>query len=151
MMKKRTIKTKIADETKQLGEEIGRSLLQDGGVVALYGELGSGKTTFVLGLSGVYEVEDKVSSPTFVLQKEYKVDDKKYSINKIYHIDLYRLPEYTNDELGINDLASEGKNIIIIEWADRMQDILPKKRIDIYFSYLSPNEREITVEDNSNE
>jgi tRNA threonylcarbamoyladenosine biosynthesis protein TsaE len=103
-------------ETVAAGERFARTLLA-GSIVLLYGDLGAGKTAFVRGLArGLGAAEDEVSSPTFTIIQEYSGEDLK-----LYHVDLYRLESKEVDDLGLDDLASDG-GIVAIEWAGRWED-----------------------------
>lgn len=129
-------------ETMQLGEKLAGRLYQ-GDVIALYGELGSGKTTFTKGVGKGLGVKDSrhINSPSFVLIKEYK------GRFPLYHLDLYRLDSLQD----IEDIAVEeyiyGDGVAIIEWAERIKGILPKKYISVRFVIKGENKREIKIED----
>lgn len=134
--------TRSAKETIRLGKEFaGR--LRKGDVVALCGDLGSGKTTFTKGIGNGLGVKDAlhINSPTFVLIKEYE------GRLPLYHLDLYRL----NDLKDIEDIAVEeymyGDGVTIIEWAEKAKKILPKKHIVVKFKVKGAEEREIRIED----
>lgn len=117
-------------ETKVLGERIGR-LLEVGDVVCLYGELGSGKTTLTKGLAkglGV-QSEDDVRSPSFVLIHRYQ------GRVSVYHVDLFRLDVPGSlDDVGVRDLLG-GDGVVIVEWAERLGDLLPRERLDMTLQY----------------
>ncbi len=134
--------TKNAKATQEIGESFGKTLL--GGVVALYGDLGSGKTTFVQGLAKGLGIKNRIISPTFIIVRSYKLDTKKTTL--FYHIDLYRT---TNSDdfngVGLFEILSNPDNIVVIEWAEKMQGMLPKKRIDITFEYVDENKRNILI------
>lgn len=135
------IVTKSAKETEKLGEKLANTL-KDGGVVCLYGELGSGKTTFTRGFVKGLNSKSRVMSPTFILIREYE------GSRKIYHLDLYRLGKLEDiKSLGLEEIFGNSKNIVIIEWPEIIKEILPKKRTEIYFKYLSENERKIRILD----
>ncbi len=125
-------------ETKKMGEKIGKNL-KEGDIVALYGELGTGKTVLVKGIAKGIECENQVKSPSFVFVHEYK------GKIPIYHIDLYRInnpQELLN--LGIQEFF-EGDGICLIEWAEKAEQTLPLSHIDIKFKVLNKNTREITL------
>ena len=135
--------TQNAEETRKLGEKIARSL-SGGEVLALYGELGSGKTTFVQGLARGLGIKKRVLSPSFTLIKQYKISPPR--CNTLYHIDLYRIEnEKDADGLGLKEIWSDPKNICVIEWAEKIKKILPKERWEIHFEYLSENVRQIVI------
>lgn len=118
----------LADEaaTAGLGGRIAR-LVQAGDVIALWGDLGAGKTVFARGFLRALGVEEEVPSPTFTLLQTYSTAPAT-----VYHFDLYRLesPEEIW-ELGIEDAFAGG--ISVIEWPDRIADILPADRLDVIF------------------
>lgn len=111
-------------------------------IIALYGELGSGKTTFVQGLAKGLGIKRRIISPTFVIVRSYKLGARSF-----YHIDLYRIENEREIEgLGIEEVMNDPQNIVAIEWAEKIAKLLPKKRADIYFEYLSENKRKIKIE-----
>jgi tRNA threonylcarbamoyladenosine biosynthesis protein TsaE len=142
-MEKRVQKvTKSVIETQELAKEIATTV--QGGVLALYGDLGSGKTTFVQGLAKSLGIKQRIISPTFIIMREYDVTDAK---GKFYHIDLYRT-ELARDItlLGLKEIMEDTKNIVVIEWPEKLGAFLPKQAKKIQFRYISENEREITYE-----
>ena len=134
--------TKSVEETMLAGEKLAKKL-KPGDVVALYGNLGSGKTTFTKGIGKGLGVKKPahINSPTFVLIKEY---EGKMSL---YHLDLYRL----GDLKEIENLAIEeyiyGNGITVIEWAEKIKCILPEKHISVKFKVKGDNKREVIIED----
>lgn len=128
-------------ETIKLGQKLARHLSR-GDVIALYGDLGSGKTTFTKGVGKGLGVKNtrQINSPTFVLIKEY------VARIPIYHVDLYRLDNLRD----IEDIAVEeyiyGDGVAIIEWAEKVKAILPKKLISVRFGIKGENKREIKIE-----
>lgn len=150
-------------ETQKLAENfISRFKKRD--VLALYGNLGSGKTTFVQGLARGFGIKKRIISPTFIIVREYNLKTshfathfakatrvKKASRDKqnsklFYHVDLYRVEsEKEVRELGIEEMISDNKSLVAIEWAEKMQSLLPKKRWDIKFEDLGGSKRKITI------
>lgn len=132
-------------ETQSAAENFSKEL-KGGEVIALYGELGSGKTTFVQGLAKGLGIKRRIISPTFIIVRSYKL--KSESSRFFYHIDLYRIESVREIEgLGIGEIMSDPQNIVAIEWAEKMGDLLPKKRWDVHFEYLSDNlKRRIKIE-----
>ena len=130
--------------------ELARALavrLQRGDVVALLGELGSGKTVFVKGICRAFGAQEHVSSPSFIILNRYEGKDQSNRELLIYHLDLYRVKSL--DE--IYDLGFEeffyGDGITLIEWAEQLGDLLPSKRYDVHLSYgESDSHRRITIE-----
>lgn len=134
--------TRSAEDTIKLGKAMAKKL-RKGDVVALYGNLGSGKTTFTKGIGDGLGVKNArhINSPTFVLIKEY---DGRIPM---YHIDLYRLDSLIDiEDIGIEEYVY-GDGVAIIEWAEKIKNILPKKHIAVRFSIKGQNEREIKIED----
>lgn len=126
-------------ETLQFGREYAASL-QSGDVIALIGDLGSGKTCLIRGICQGLDVKEEVTSPTFVLINEY------LGRCPVYHFDFYRLEkpqEVLN--LGIDDYLTDD-SICLIEWADRALSILPKSRIEIRLASLFNRGREFDRE-----
>lgn len=140
--------TKSAEETKKFGENIANKL-KGGEILALVGDLGSGKTTFVQGLSCGLGVASAITSPTFILMKDYETEENNIGkVKRLYHLDLYRLEENINSEvknLGLGDLVGRGENIVVIEWADKAKVIMPKDTIWIEFENIGGEERRIRV------
>lgn len=131
--------TKSERETKELGECFGRQLKDRVGTVALIGGLGSGKTTFMKGLAEGFGVKEKIKSPTFVLLKEYLSS----SGGRLVHVDAYRLKENFED-IGLTDYFNRA--LVMVEWADRLVDLLPQETKRIYFKHINETEREICWE-----
>lgn len=131
--------TKSPKQTINLARRISR-YLPDRGVVALSGELGSGKTTFVKGIAfGLGIALDKVNSPSYVLIKEYKNKGKN-----LFHCDLYRLNNMQDIAfLGIEDYYSKG--IFIIEWAEKADMLLPDEYLQIEIKTLSTYKRKFNL------
>jgi tRNA threonylcarbamoyladenosine biosynthesis protein TsaE len=117
--------------------------LKTGDIVALYGELGSGKTQIVKGICSAFGVNDIVNSPTFIIVNEYA----SAVMNCIYHFDFYRLK---NTEEVLNTGFEEYLNhngLILIEWPELIEDILPEKTKKIYIKHVEnkTDKREITT------
>jgi tRNA threonylcarbamoyladenosine biosynthesis protein TsaE len=131
------IVSKSSEETVALGEKLGQSF-HGGEVVALYGDLGGGKTQFTKGVAKGLGVKDDIVSPTFVIRRDY-IGDKL----SLLHYDFYRFE--TPDEELVESLE-EGmspENVTVIEWAERVEKRLPEKAIKVTFHYVSEDEREI--------
>lgn len=117
-------------------------------VVALVGELGSGKTTFVQGFAEALGVQERVLSPTFVILKFFRTKKQRGGISGLCHIDCYRLKE-TNElsTLGFAELVADPENIVVIEWADRLKGAVPKGALWLKFSVKGDMERVLEVSD----
>ena len=113
-------------------------------VVGLYGELGSGKTTFIKGIAKAYGLEQTVTSPTFVIEKIYKLDNKNF--DHLIHIDAYRL-ENGNEllALGWDIISKDPKNIIFIEWPENVKEILQRDIQKIDFTFVDEQTRKINI------
>jgi len=142
--------TNSSRETKKIGMDLavaikkGRVNPKSALVIALKGDLGSGKTTFIQGLAAGLGVKENVLSPTFVIQKDFPLSLKKYK--NLFHIDAYRLKKSEELlELGFSDLIKNPENIIVIEWADKVKELLPKDIIKINFKNLGENKRKIIL------
>lgn len=139
-MRSITILTKSEAETEQAGAELAPKL-PSGSVLALYGELGAGKTAFVRGLARGLGISCRVNSPTFTIVNEYSGSGKT-----LYHFDMYRLA--SSDELfdiGWEDYLAAG-NICAVEWSENVDDIFDGSEMIVRIEKLSDNERKITVE-----
>jgi tRNA threonylcarbamoyladenosine biosynthesis protein TsaE len=135
-----------AQETKSLARKL-LSKLAGRNVIALYGELGSGKTTFVQGLAKNLGIEKRIISPTFIVVRSYRLEKFFFdNFNYLYHIDLYRITTKKEiDELGLLEVVKNPENLVVIEWAEKMKDLLPKKRIDVEFEYINEDKRKIVI------
>ena len=134
-------RTESPEETQTLGEEFGKTL-KPGDVVALIGDLGTGKTCLTQGIArGIGIAADEVvSSPSYILINEYN------GKIPIYHIDLYRLENIAEiADLGICEYM-ESDGVCIIEWAERMEEGLPETSIRIYITWEDENTRTIKIQ-----
>lgn len=120
-------------------------------VLALSGDLGAGKTTFLQGFAQGLGIAEVVNSPTFTVMKKYRIpvspagrQDEKYK--NFYHIDCYRLesPEEIL-VLGFEEIISDPENIVAVEWAEKIGNLLPKNSISIKSRHLEENKRELTI------
>lgn len=134
------IKTSSPEETTGVGEKLG-ALLRTGDMICLNGDLGAGKTRFAQGVARGLGIDGPVTSPTFTLINEY------HGRLPLYHMDVYRL----GDSLEMEDLGYEeyfyGDGVTLVEWAERVKELLPEERLDIYINRYteSENSREITT------
>jgi len=116
-------------------------------VLCMEGDLGAGKTTFTQGLLKGLKVKGPYTSPTFVVMKEYETSHKKQSpnkIQKIYHIDAYRIDEKGLLNLGWEEIVGDEKNIVIVEWSERVKKILPVRALKIKLEWVDENKRKIS-------
>jgi tRNA threonylcarbamoyladenosine biosynthesis protein TsaE len=132
---------KNTKETQAIAEDLAKKTGK-GTVIALYGELGSGKTTFTSYFVKALGIGARVQSPTFVLARRY--EGKDVSVN---HIDLYRITSSEEAlEMGIEELIHDDKAITLVEWPEMIEKILPKETVRIYFKHKSDDEREISIQ-----
>jgi tRNA threonylcarbamoyladenosine biosynthesis protein TsaE len=131
--------------TQRLGRRLGEAL-EPGHVVALVGPLGSGKTTLVKSVAAGAGVSDPrhVNSPTFVIVNEYEVGPATRSF-RLYHVDAYRLRTGSDLEaLGFDEMVSLGA--VLIEWADRVPEVLPADRLTVTIEPVGENQRRFRCE-----
>jgi tRNA threonylcarbamoyladenosine biosynthesis protein TsaE len=127
-----------SDETEAIAAELS-SILKTGDVIALYGPLGSGKTTFVRGLAAGLGCRKGVRSPTFSLINEYP------GPIPIYHIDFYRLEGQAEiEDLGWTEYLDLG-GVTAIEWPENVKNLLPSKRFEVYLSFYGENARKVEI------
>lgn len=143
------LKSKSPRQTQKIATGLARKILKSRPhgsaiVFALEGELGAGKTTFVKGFARALGVKSHITSPTFVLLKGYRLQVTGYRF--LYHIDAYRLKDYRDlIPLGIKEIMANPRNIVLIEWADRVKKILPRKYVKVHIDHLSNKERRIKI------
>lgn len=130
-----------AENTREIARNFA-SGLKSNDVVALIGDLGSGKTCWVKGVADGLGIKDAVHSPTFLIVHEYK-NDRLNGI--LYHMDFYRIKHFQElENIGIYDyLYSDG--IVMVEWADKFINIMPPKAVYIKFEIKSKKTRKITI------
>ena len=132
-----TIITKSPEETKNLGKKVGK-LAKLGDLLAFYGELGAGKTCFIQGISRGLKVKDYVTSPTFTIINEYQ------GKIPIFHFDLFRL----NNAEEILELSYQeyfyGEGLTVIEWAEKIEQFLPKEHLKIDIKFKDRYQRTIS-------
>jgi tRNA threonylcarbamoyladenosine biosynthesis protein TsaE len=150
--------TKTPLGTKAFGKKMAKEFLapyeqprRSALIIGLEGDLGGGKTTFVQGFAKGLGIKEKILSPTFVILKKFSIpkffitpraEEPKFKI--FYHIDCYRIQGSQELlDLGFREIISDPKNIVIIEWADRVLEILPKDTIFLKFNFVNINIREI--------
>ncbi len=141
-MKNNIFTTNSFSQTQNLAKDFIKT--NKGRILALYGDLGSGKTTFVQGLGKGLGIKKRMTSPTFLIIKSYDIDNKKIKEKYFYHIDLYRIKS-NDDVLGLelDEIINNKQNIVVIEWPEKLKKILPKNVINVHFEYLSINKRRI--------
>jgi tRNA threonylcarbamoyladenosine biosynthesis protein TsaE len=120
------ITTKSEIETEHIGKVFAKNLVA-GDIVAMYGDLGSGKTEFVKGICDYFEVEEIITSPTFTIVNKYTSSVAGKESLSIYHIDLYRIEKETElNEIGFQEYLNDENAITLIEWAEKTTQIPPQ-------------------------
>ena len=152
----REIIAQSAQETQKLGEELGdwirkkvNGKRQKGReesvatVICLYGELGSGKTTFAQGFAKALSVTTRLLSPTFIIVRRYQSEKLT---GFLYHLDLYRAGgEKDLPGLGLPEILADSDSVVLIEWAEKLGNLLPKERIDARFSVMKEEKHSISI------
>ncbi|MEN6570519.1 MAG: tRNA (adenosine(37)-N6)-threonylcarbamoyltransferase complex ATPase subunit type 1 TsaE [Anaerolineaceae bacterium] len=127
--------SRSAEQTRRLGMRLG-GLLRPGDVVALTGDLGSGKTTFIQGVAQGWGSTDAVSSPTFVLVNQYRRPDG----SKLHHMDAYRIQSAMEaEDLDIEAMLESGT--LLVEWAERISGVLPVERLSLELTWVADERR----------
>ncbi|TAL69938.1 MAG: tRNA (adenosine(37)-N6)-threonylcarbamoyltransferase complex ATPase subunit type 1 TsaE [Bacteroidetes bacterium] len=139
--------TKNQKETYDLGFRFADEL-KPGNVVALFGDLGAGKTEFIKGICAYFKVDELVNSPTFTIMNQYigELDENEIPI---LHIDLYRIKKSSElKEIGFDEIIFSNDSIKLVEWADKAFGVLPPDTysINISFKKNNENERIITID-----
>ncbi len=133
--------------TKKLGERIGKKILKEGRgfFLALEGDLGSGKTTFLQGLAKGLKIKERVTSPTFTIFKKYEIEKDRF----FYHFDAYRIQEKDLAVLNFEEIVGNKNNIIAVEWSENIKNKIPSKAIKLKFSFIDNKRRRLIVNKNS--
>lgn len=141
--------THNALETQKIAADVVREILalkpqKSATILALKGNLGAGKTTFVQGFARALGIEEIVNSPTFVLMKRFKLNGP--SFKNFYHIDCYRLDnEQDLESLGFKEIIADPENIVAIEWPEKISEMLPEHILEVEFQHKEGDERELTM------
>jgi tRNA threonylcarbamoyladenosine biosynthesis protein TsaE len=131
--------SRSTEQTRRVGMRLG-ALLQPGDVICLVGDLGAGKTTLMQGISSGWGSLDGVSSPTFVLVNVYRRPDGQ----RLYHLDAYRLNGASEaEDLDLNAMLESGP--LVIEWADRIQAVLPGERLWVTLEWVDQEQRDFMI------
>lgn len=128
------VTTNSANQTKEFGKKFSKSL-KLGDVVCLFGDLGTGKTTFVQGIAVGLGIKKRILSPSFFTMREY---------TNLIHMDFYHQAGEDIKGLDLQEIFNSNK-IIVIEWADKIKKFLPKKRMDIYFEFINEQTRKLRI------
>ncbi len=141
--------TTIITHSKEATQEWGKILakkLRPGVALTLKGDLGAGKTTLVQGLLEGLGATAPYPSPTFVLMNQYDLPQPTTAgIWRVYHADAYRVGRDDFEKLGFLEWCADPAGLVILEWPERLGDLVPEKRIEISIRSLSETERELTA------
>lgn len=148
-----------SEETKRFAKRLARQILNSkfqipkrkhALVFALSGELGAGKTTFVQGFFRGLGIKKRASSPTFIIMRRTAIRNKKFK--NVFHVDAYRLKKTKNLEaIGFREVLANPENIVLIEWAENIKKILPKRTTWLRFEHgKKENERSLTFGSGAN-
>jgi tRNA threonylcarbamoyladenosine biosynthesis protein TsaE len=130
-------------QTEQIAADFARKTTP-GTVVAIYGELGAGKTVFARGFARGLGVTETVSSPTFTIMQEYKLDKDAKGITWFYHLDLYRIENPESALVfGVDEYLSNDNAVLLVEWAERIEKLLPKNTVRVEISHSGETTRKI--------
>lgn len=135
------IVTQTEKETFDLGKKFAKEL-KGGEILALFGDLGAGKTTFSKGIAAGLGIAKSITSPTFNIMKIYPVDSEK--IKRLVHVDAYRLSSSSDAEsIGLLELITDPHNIIVVEWPENIWDAIKADATKIDFKFVDETRREI--------
>ena len=138
--------SKSEKQTRKIAEKLAKKL-KGGEVIALIGELGTGKTVFIKGLARALGIKKTITSPTFVLMKVYPL--MKFNLKTFCHLDAYRIKNSRElVDIGALEYFGAKNTISVIEWADKVKKILPKNRVEIKLKFAK-KENERTIDINS--
>lgn len=131
--------SRSVEETYKIAEEFAKNL-KGGDVVILNGDLGAGKTTFTKGLAKALNIKENITSPTFTLMNIYLSGKLP-----LYHYDMYRITDEDEArEIGLNEYFY-GNGVCVVEWAENIKNLLPKKLITINITKVDDNSREFEI------
>ena len=125
------------EQTRHMGMRLGGAL-QPGDVICLQGDLGAGKTTLVQGIAEGWGSVDAVTSPTFIIVNQYRNGSER----QLFHMDAYRLDSTPEaEELDLDAMLARGP--LLIEWPERMEQLIPPERLWVQLEYMNEDEREL--------
>ena len=133
-----------AVQTRKIAAQLAKTM-RGGEVLALYGDLGTGKTTFAQAFAKALGVKEAVQSPTFILMHEHRVARAKSSVTTFLHADAYRGDAAQFRSVGLPEYLGAPGTVSLIEWAERVEELLPKRRIDVRFRHLGGDRRSLSV------
>ncbi|MDI6781310.1 MAG: tRNA (adenosine(37)-N6)-threonylcarbamoyltransferase complex ATPase subunit type 1 TsaE [bacterium] len=134
-----TITTQGPEQTRAIGKRLGR-MLHEGSIIALIGGLGAGKTVITQGIANGLEIDEDITSPTFLIVKEYANGRLP-----LYHFDLYRFDTPSQLDFFSIDEYLFGNGVCVIEWAERIEHMLPSEHMRIDIQWVKENQRQINL------
>ena len=141
-------------QTQKIAADLARKIIKikKGAIIALEGELGAGKTVFVKGFAKALGIKSKIKSPTFVLMKKYNASQGKINL---YHLDCYRVMSHRDLKIPeLKEILNMSHNhnvedaplqIVVIEWAERVRKIIPKKCITVHIDHIDKKTRKFLI------
>lgn len=139
----KVIETHSYEETELLAARVARSL-KKGAVLALFGDLGAGKTVFSRGFARGLGITEPVSSPTFTIVQEYPCPDN----SMLYHLDLYRIDNSDAAlAFGVDEFLYDKNAYCLLEWPERIPELLPPETIRITIEHIAEERRRLTLPD----
>ncbi len=139
----KAFESKSDTATEQFAEHLAK-VLPRGTVIALHGNLGAGKTVFARGFARGLGLDEQVSSPTYTIIQEYKLPDKGY----LYHMDLYRIADSASAlGFGIDEFLNDKDSYALIEWPERIEDILPPETLNLSITRTGEETRVLKFEE----
>jgi len=145
----KTIISNSEEETAEFAAEMAR-ITSPGTVFALHGSLGAGKSVFSRGFARGCGVKGPIPSPTFTIVQEYKISSKNQDTQRLYHMDLYRIQDVeAGYAFGIDEYIDDESAVKLIEWPERIEEILPEDTVNINIQHIDENKRKIVVSGNS--
>ena len=131
---------RTAEEMEQLGTQMGQRL-RGGETIELLGDIGAGKTTLTRGIARGLDITDPITSPSFTISCNYNARDDL----QLCHYDFYRLDDAGIMTMELSETTADPHNIVIIEWADSVRDVLPTEHITIQINYQPNSGREVEI------
>lgn len=130
-----------AEEMQKFAQDFGMKL-KGGEVIALNGPLGAGKTTFVQGLAKSFGIKERITSPTFVYMHVHKTTRELLFV----HVDAYRGDAGTLQEIGLGEYLADPHTVVVIEWANKVKELLPDDVIHLEFAHAEDGVRSVTTQ-----
>ena len=141
--------TESAKKTQKIGGFLAQEIINNKPerkkalIIGLEGDLGSGKTTFIQGMAKGFKIKERITSPTFVILRKYKI--LKSKVLNLYHIDCYRIGPKDLGDLDFKEIINDSQNVVVIEWAEKIKKNLPLDALWIKFEYIDKNKRKIII------